>query len=166
MSANTSQRKLQTLGPRSDVADFAAWRLVITCRGGCVCRTRLSDCDGCPASAVLVSRLPAGVTVLRQVRQPGGAAKRVGLHQPRRSRRCGPVLFGFYRTTEPPSDGSKRHPTGSAADFRPVRFRSRTLANPLNGGGGAERDRTADLLIANEALSQLSYSPAVPGGGT
>ena len=26
--------------------------------------------------------------------------------------------------------------------------------------GGAERDRTADLLIANEALSQLSYGPA------
>ena len=25
--------------------------------------------------------------------------------------------------------------------------------------GGAERDRTADLLIANEALSQLSYGP-------
>src|SRR5579872_407154 len=37
--------------------------------------------------------------------------------------------------------------------------------------GGAERDRTADLLIANEALSQLSYSPEprvrrrFPGGG-
>ena len=27
------------------------------------------------------------------------------------------------------------------------------------GVGGAERDRTADLLIANEALSQLSYGP-------
>jgi hypothetical protein len=27
------------------------------------------------------------------------------------------------------------------------------------GLGGAERDRTADLLVANEALSQLSYSP-------
>jgi hypothetical protein len=27
--------------------------------------------------------------------------------------------------------------------------------------GGAERDRTADLLVANEALSQLSYSPTV-----
>jgi hypothetical protein len=26
-------------------------------------------------------------------------------------------------------------------------------------GGGAEGDRTPDLLIANEALSQLSYSP-------
>ena len=31
----------------------------------------------------------------------------------------------------------------------------------MQGGGGAERDRTADLLIANEALSQLSYSPAM-----
>ena len=27
------------------------------------------------------------------------------------------------------------------------------------GAGGAERDRTADLLVANEALSQLSYIP-------
>ena len=25
--------------------------------------------------------------------------------------------------------------------------------------GGANRDRTDDLLVANEALSQLSYSP-------
>ena len=29
--------------------------------------------------------------------------------------------------------------------------------------GGAERDRTADLVIANDALSQLSYGP-VPSG--
>ena len=32
----------------------------------------------------------------------------------------------------------------------------------MQGGesnGGAERDRTAGLLVANEALSQLSYSP-------
>jgi hypothetical protein len=36
------------------------------------------------------------------------------------------------------------------------------LANRSAAGakiGGAERDRTADLLIANEALSQLSYGP-------
>ncbi len=26
-------------------------------------------------------------------------------------------------------------------------------------GGGARRDRTADLIIANDALSQLSYGP-------
>src|SRR5262249_33406524 len=30
--------------------------------------------------------------------------------------------------------------------------------------GGGERDGTADLLIANEALSQLSYSPSRFGG--
>ena len=29
----------------------------------------------------------------------------------------------------------------------------------LRGNGGAEGNRTPDLLIANEALSQLSYSP-------
>lgn len=28
--------------------------------------------------------------------------------------------------------------------------------------GGPERDRTADLLVANEALSQLSYRPVLP----
>src|SRR4051794_9694582 len=30
------------------------------------------------------------------------------------------------------------------------------------GDGGAERDRTAGLVIANDALSQLSYSPVPP----
>jgi hypothetical protein len=35
------------------------------------------------------------------------------------------------------------------------------LPESLRGSiGGARRDRTADLLIANEALSQLSYGPA------
>ena len=33
------------------------------------------------------------------------------------------------------------------------------LAEARNGTGGAEGDRTPDLLIANEALSQLSYGP-------
>jgi hypothetical protein len=28
--------------------------------------------------------------------------------------------------------------------------------------GGADGDRTRDLLVANEALSQLSYSPKTP----
>jgi hypothetical protein len=31
------------------------------------------------------------------------------------------------------------------------------------GIGGAKRDRTVDLLVANEALSQLSYSPTKAG---
>jgi hypothetical protein len=32
-------------------------------------------------------------------------------------------------------------------------------ASPIPGSGGADRDRTGDLLNANQALSQLSYSP-------
>ena len=32
--------------------------------------------------------------------------------------------------------------------------------------GGARRDRTADLLHAMQALSQLSYSPLMRRGGT
>ena len=31
--------------------------------------------------------------------------------------------------------------------------------------GGARRDRTADLVIANDALSQLSYGPFLGGPG-
>jgi hypothetical protein len=30
--------------------------------------------------------------------------------------------------------------------------------------GGASRDRTDDLIVANDALSQLSYSPTVRVG--
>ena len=33
------------------------------------------------------------------------------------------------------------------------------LLNKVNKDGGDERARTADLLVANEALSQLSYIP-------
>ena len=33
------------------------------------------------------------------------------------------------------------------------------LSNFRSSGGGAKRDRTADLLRARQALSQLSYSP-------
>jgi hypothetical protein len=36
---------------------------------------------------------------------------------------------------------------------------SKIAGGGRGGFGGAERDRTAGLLVANEALSQLSYSP-------
>ena len=46
------------------------------------------------------------------------------------------------------------------------RVKRKTPAGPPASGnfeiGGAGRDRTDDLLIANEALSQLSYSPTFP----
>jgi hypothetical protein len=37
----------------------------------------------------------------------------------------------------------------------------RSLQNSLRSGG-ADRDRTGDLLLAKQALSQLSYSPLKP----
>lgn len=41
-----------------------------------------------------------------------------------------------------------------------------TLVFEMKGIGGAEGDRTPDLVIANDALSQLSYGPkgALPIG--
>jgi hypothetical protein len=33
------------------------------------------------------------------------------------------------------------------------------LRSPSGQSGGADRDRTGDLLLAKQALSQLSYSP-------
>jgi hypothetical protein len=33
----------------------------------------------------------------------------------------------------------------------------------LVGSGGADRDRTGDLLLAKQALSQLSYGPGFRG---
>ena len=33
---------------------------------------------------------------------------------------------------------------------------------PASWGGGGERDRTDGLLVANQALSQLSYTPGMP----
>ena len=35
-----------------------------------------------------------------------------------------------------------------------------------SGNGGGERDRTDDLLLAKQALSQLSYTPEKQTGGS
>ena len=35
------------------------------------------------------------------------------------------------------------------------------VSQPLEGFGGADRDRTDDLRLAKPALSQLSYSPNI-----
>ena len=37
-------------------------------------------------------------------------------------------------------------------------------AEPVGEAGGANRDRTDDLLLAKQALSQLSYGPNITGG--
>ena len=43
--------------------------------------------------------------------------------------------------------------------FHIKRENKKAFAQGLLSYGGAERDRTADLLLARQALSQLSYSP-------
>jgi hypothetical protein len=52
------------------------------------------------------------------------------------------------------------HAPGLKADAKPL-FLQKTLTVSLdtNRFGGAERDRTADPLLAKQVLSQLSYSP-------
>ncbi len=44
-------------------------------------------------------------------------------------------------------------------------LRPKYLFVDLIGNGGPDRDRTDDLVIANDALSQLSYRPFLPMGG-
>ena len=44
-------------------------------------------------------------------------------------------------------------------------FLNSFTATATRESGGAKRDRTADLLRAKQALSQLSYSPKVVGQG-
>src|SRR5438477_5156691 len=53
---------------------------------------------------------------------------------------------------------------GAEARLRPLGSGAAALLASRAKAGGAERDRTADLLIANEALSQLSYSPSAGVG--
>ena len=48
-------------------------------------------------------------------------------------------------------------PTSPLSGVRSNQLSYRPIKN--SGNGGAKRDRTADLLDANQALSQLSYSP-------
>ncbi len=65
-----------------------------------------------------------------------------------------PVLTEFTATH---CVGPDRH---SCTRARPPRCRTRGPGVEKNGGD--ERARTADLLVANEALSQLSYIPTCP----
>ena len=56
--------------------------------------------------------------------------------------------------------GGLEPPTSSLSGMRSshLSYRPRRFSTP----GGAGRDRTGDLLNANQALSQLSYSPLKP----
>src|SRR6266851_1485296 len=100
------------------------------------------------------------------------------VHQqaPRRSRtgRGEYLLHAAYRRVAP---GCPRSPFGESHAFacrlratalragfrRTLRFRLSPSAELRSAGGGGERDRTDDLLLAKQALSQLSYTPLLQG---
>ena len=54
--------------------------------------------------------------------------------------------------------GMSRRDSYGGTDDLPVQVH-RTGRSPNSIFRGADRDRTDDLFVANEALSQLSYSP-------
>ena len=54
---------------------------------------------------------------------------------------------------------------GGAGRFKPFAGKQSDAA-PQNPSGGARRDRTDDLLLAKQALSQLSYGPVRDGNRT
>ena len=44
--------------------------------------------------------------------------------------------------------------------------KDKLIRQVIDKNGGASRDRTDDLIVANDALSQLSYSPLREGNLT
>ncbi len=73
-------------------------------------------------------------------------AETLGLLPGKRATAAGPTIV--CRLTILPTTPPEKLPAAVAA-----------TTQQIHSYGGAERDRTADLLVANEALSQLSYSP-------
>ena len=84
--------------------------------------------------------------------------------------RTGPALAA-HTATFPLNDVDLRRPARSQSD--PRRWQTRVFSGCLEGpprhaaldptgedkNGGAGRDRTDDLMLAKQLLSQLSYSP-------
>ena len=66
------------------------------------------------------------------------------------------------RNRERPVDGPFRKTRICFRTSRTARSRTKIIQWLIDGiaAGGARRDRTDDLLLAKQALSQLSYGPA------
>jgi hypothetical protein len=109
---------------------------------------------------------PAGSSMGRRTRRASARAARR-----RNELRVSPALRAAASMTRRSVSGNEtrtlRMTTGYPSDFRGGRSRP-TRIKPIQDGsvggvGGAERDRTVDLLNAIQALSQLSYGPTLPG---
>src|SRR3981189_1385636 len=61
---------------------------------------------------------------------------------------------------------ARRRPSGDAGHASPFQCVAAPRVARRAKRGGARRDRTADLVIANDALSQLSYGPIAAASET
>src|SRR5258708_7547431 len=68
------------------------------------------------------------------------------------------TVFSFADGLAWPSSARLRSSSFAAAAFAPIGLAEPKLAKQAKAGG-ARRDRTDDLLLAKQALSQLSYGP-------
>ncbi len=76
---------------------------------------------------------------------------------------CARVPHALRAGTQAGAPDNRRRPCGLHGKSHAGRHFSRSL-NSNTDNGGAERDRTADPLLAKQVLSQLSYSPSsLPG---
>jgi hypothetical protein len=99
-------------------------------------------------------------------RQPAPTASRIPIHNVKqqshrteirgqRSVSCPATSPNFYpHPTEPRSQKQRTCPL-----FPVLRLLVEPNSFAFAGSGGADRDRTGDLLLAKQALSQLSYGP-------
>ena len=62
--------------------------------------------------------------------------------------------------------GTNRPPKLVTASTNLIRRLRQPTGRRRYNSGGADRDRTGGLLVANQALSQLSYSPNPRGQGS
>ncbi len=72
-----------------------------------------------------------------------------------------PSLFTMSHIRKP-RPGIRSHETiGLRSSSSPTWIPAHVRSTPLEGSGGARRDRTDDLMLAKHALSQLSYGPSL-----
>ena len=103
-------------------------------------------------------------TLVRTVHRAARPTASLRLPQPAVPR---PVRLGHITNlsspfNQHPRPGSAAVPRRESGTVMPNASDASTPLGVAGGGGGGERDRTDDLLLAKQALSQLSYTPAPP----
>jgi hypothetical protein len=128
-----------------------------------VCHPRICHPEDCasgprdPTTASVITAVHGSFLAVSAARQHGCPIQVEATARPIRQPRSARLLRAGYE----PSRGAEILTLNIE---RSGDGRGRT--SPINclGFGGASRDRTDDLIVANDALSQLSYSPTSGNG--